>query len=149
MFGQDDNQSQQGQPGQVAVPTPDDALSAAANDISGMMPDDADDTPAFIETPAVNASPAGRGTPAHTPEELIGIKQEALQSLKPLVSHLQQSPEEHFRTLMMMIQAADDQGLIPEAYEAAKAITDDKARAQAFLDVINEINYFTNQQHAA
>jgi hypothetical protein len=48
---------------------------------------------------------------------------------------------------MMMIQSTDDQTLIKDAYEAAQQITDEKARAQALLDVINEINYFTaNQQ---
>jgi len=46
---------------------------------------------------------------------------------------------------MMMIQAVDDQTLIPRAYEAAKDIPDEKARAQALLDVVNEINYFTSQ----
>jgi hypothetical protein len=47
---------------------------------------------------------------------------------------------------MMMIQASDDQSLLKTAYEAAQAITDEKARAQALLDVINEINYFTQHQ---
>ncbi len=49
---------------------------------------------------------------------------------------------------MMMIQASDDQSLIGNAYAAAKEITDEKTRAQALLDIINEINYFT-QQHEA
>ncbi|SRR5581483_6246939 len=79
---------------------------------------------------------------------LIDIKQEALQSLKPLVGHLNQSPEEKFRTTMMMIQASDDQSLIPEAYDAAKQISDEKVRAQALLDVVNEINYFTQHNQA-
>jgi hypothetical protein len=43
----------------------------------------------------------------------------------------------------MMIQASDDKALVPKAFEAAKNIQDDKARAQALLDIINEINYFT------
>lgn len=76
-------------------------------------------------------------------DDLIHIKQEALQQLSPLVDHLDQSPEEKFRTTMMMIQASDDQSLLHTAYEAAKNIKDDKTRAQALLDVINEINYFT------
>lgn len=79
-------------------------------------------------------------------DDLLAIKQDALQALSPLVSHLEQSPEEKFRTTMMMIQAADNQALIKDAYEAAQQITDDKARAQALLDVVNEINYFT--QHS-
>lgn len=44
---------------------------------------------------------------------------------------------------MMMIQASDDHTKLSEAFELAKQIGDDKARAQALLDVINEINYFT------
>jgi hypothetical protein len=79
-------------------------------------------------------------------DDLLAIKQDALKQLSPLVSHLDQTPEEKFRTTMMMIQAADDQNLIKDAYEAAQNISDEKARAQALLDIVNEINYFT-QQH--
>ena len=78
-------------------------------------------------------------------QELIDLKQKALGELSPLMSHLDQSPEEKFRTTMMMIQASDDQTLIKPAYEAAKQITDEKTRAQALLDIVNEINYFTQQ----
>lgn len=77
--------------------------------------------------------------------DLITIKQEALKHLSPLIGHLDQTPEEKFRTTMMMIQASDDQKLVQSAFKAAKEIKDDKARAQALLDVINEINYFTQQ----
>lgn len=78
--------------------------------------------------------------------ELLGIKQQALQQLSPLVSHLDQTPEDRFKTTMMMIQASDDHALLPDAYKAAQAITDEKAKAQALLDVVNEINYFTQGQ---
>ena len=77
---------------------------------------------------------------------LLHIKQQALQQLSPLVDQLDQTPEEKFRTTMMMIQASDDQSLINTAYEAAGQITDEKAKAQALLDIVNEINYFTQQQ---
>ena len=76
------------------------------------------------------------------------LKQQALRQLSPLVDLLDQAPEDKFRTTMMMIQASDDQSLISQAYDAAKEITDEKTRAQALLDIINEINYFT-QQHEA
>jgi hypothetical protein len=49
---------------------------------------------------------------------------------------------------MMLIQASDNQDLLREAFQAAKEITDEKARAQALLDVVNEINYFTQQAEA-
>ena len=75
--------------------------------------------------------------------DLIDIKKDALGKLTPLVGHLDQTPDEKFRTTMMMIQASDNQGLVQTAYDAAQQISDEKARAQALLDVINEINYFT------
>jgi hypothetical protein len=97
-----------------------------------------------LEAPAV--PPNNSDAPSNN--DLLGMKQQALQQLTPLVQHLDQSPEEKFRTLMMMIQATDDQTKLNEAFETAKQITDDKVRAQALLDVINEINYFT-QHHSS
>ena len=85
-------------------------------------------------------SPAPAGN-----SDLLDIKTQALQQLSPLVGHLDQSPEEKFRTTMMMIQANDDQSLVKVAYEAAQAIPDEKTKAQALLDIVNEINYFTHQ----
>jgi hypothetical protein len=83
-----------------------------------------------------------------TTHELIEIKQEALTELSPLVDELDQTPEERFRTLMMMIQASDNQHLVKDAYAAAHSIEDEKVRAQALLDIINEVNYFTTPHQA-
>ena len=120
------------------LPTPTPAAAPAAEDTADAAdekPDDDDTLPASFGT----HSEAGEG-------DLLGIKQSALKELTPLVGHLDQTPEEKFRTTMMMIQASDDQKLIKEAYAAAQAITDEKTRAQALLDIVNEINYFT--QHS-
>jgi hypothetical protein len=96
------------------------------------------------DTPAPVAAHTSNDTPSEpVPNDLVSIRQHALQQLSPLVSHLNQSPEEKFHTTMMMLQATDDQSLVKAAYEAALTITDDRTRAQALLDVINEINYFT------
>ena len=79
-------------------------------------------------------------------QDLLDIKQKALQELTPLVHHLDQDPLEKFQTTMMMIQASDDQSLLNEAYTSAQAIKDDKAKAQALLDIVKEINYFTQER---
>lgn len=92
------------------------------------------------------ANPEPAKTTSGSTDDLLSIKQQALAQLTPLVGHLDQSPKEEFRTTMMMIQATDNQDLVKKAFEAAQKIDDDKERAQAFLDIINEINYFT-QQH--
>lgn len=100
-------------------------------------------TPAFTPTPEPPAPSFAEPDLPNNADELINMKQEALQHLQPLISNLQQTPEEEFRTLMMMIQATDDKTMLKKALEAAKKIGDEKTRAQAMLDVINEINYFT------
>lgn len=84
--------------------------------------------------------------PLETNKDLEDIKQKALSDLTPLLSNLDQSPEEKYKTLMMVIQASDNQDLVAEAYETAQKITDDKARADALVGIINEINYFSQQK---
>lgn len=82
-------------------------------------------------------------TPPVDHDKLADMKQEALAHLEPLADHIDGTPEEVFRTTMQMIQANDNHTLLEKALEAAKNIEDDKARAQAMLDIINEINYFS------
>ena len=129
--------------------TPSDSPAAApvASTDQIIVPTQLSDLP--TSTPD-NAEPVSEPMPAETAHtnDLLDIKQQALTQLTPLVGHLDQSPEEKFRTTMMMIQASDNQGLISTAYEAAQAIPDEKSKAQALLDIVNEINYFT-QAHAA
>jgi len=77
--------------------------------------------------------------------KLQDIKRTALQNLLPIVGKLDQTPEEKFQTLLMVIQASDNRELINEAYETAAKIPDEAKRAQALLAIINEINFFTQQ----
>jgi hypothetical protein len=117
----------------------------------------AESTPSFDSAPqSVVAEPSPEPVAVETPaaatpatDDLMSIKKDALQHLSPLLSHLDQTPEEKFRTTMMLIQASDDQSLVQTAYAAAKDIEDEKVRAQALLDIVNEINYFTQQKPAA
>lgn len=95
--------------------------------------------------PAQPVVPDPLTPPATLADDLAAIKQKALAELTPMVNTLDQSPEDRFRTIMMMIQASDNEGLIKDAYAAAEKITNDKHRAQALLDVVNEINYFTQR----
>ncbi len=45
---------------------------------------------------------------------------------------------------MSIIRAGDDKSLIKPAFDAAQQITDEDKKAQALLDVVNEVNYLTN-----
>lgn len=97
-------------------------------------------------SPSTVSTPSSTAEPSEEHDALLSIKQEALTSLSPLVHNLELEAEEKFKTLMMLIQASDNQELVKEAYDAAQAIPDEKVRAQALLDVVNEINYFTHSK---
>ena len=149
MFGHDNNNNDQSQdhndgisPPMTAAPPPDNYFHHDEPGSASLTP--TDDSTTDHSDDFSSGPPAA---PDSSVDDLLSIKQEALQQLSPLVGHLDQTPEERFRTTMMMIQGSDDQSLIKDAYAAAKEITDEKSRAQALLDIVNEINYFT--QHNA
>lgn len=149
MYDQNDQQGQSGMPqndqnpyGQLPPNNNGGGALGVAHDQSTQAP--------VINDPIQpeNNAPAQQENSSPVNDDLLSIKQNALQQLNPLVQHLDQSPEEKFKTTMMMIQASDDQSLIKVAYETAGQITDEKARAQALLDIVNEINYFTQQSNS-
>lgn len=155
MFGSDNTMQQPGDANpQVVAPQPE-MMNQAAQPMMAPMTADAP-MPAAMPTMGMAMQPDPMTMAAQQPmaqndsadeqsttDHLAGLKQEALDHLSPLVQHLDQSPEEKFHTTMMMIQASDNHRLLSEALDAAKQISEDKARAQALLDIINEINYFT------
>lgn len=71
------------------------------------------------------------------------IKQTALYELRPLINKLNVSPEEKFDTYLLLLRSTDDRDLIAPAHEAAVAIVDESRRAQALLDIVKEIDYFS------
>jgi hypothetical protein len=163
MFGHDDNQNEEDKDVHIndELLQPDDQSDDQQSEHADSDSHDSDNSGAVEVTPS---APAVDGDNSDAPSEdksttveptepvsevssqLMDIKQQALQSLSPLLGHLDQTPEEKFRTTMMLIQASDNQDLIKIAFESAQAMSDDKERAQALLDIVNEINYFTTKQ---
>lgn len=89
-----------------------------------------------IQPPAAQQSTTSDST-------LDEIKQTALYELRPLISKLNVSPEEKFDTYLLLLRSTDDRDLIAPAHEAAVAIVDESRRAQALLDIVKEIDYFS------
>lgn len=134
-------------------------LGLGNNPAAGALPEDnqPQSNPTFTPMPEDSPAPAGEANPAvddFTPllnndsasedlGELSDIKKQALSKLAPIVDKLDQTPEEKYRTLMMLIQSSDDQTMIKAAYEAASQITDEAKKAEALLGVVNEIEYFS------
>jgi hypothetical protein len=162
MFGHDDQQGQQ-DPNSIPDQSIDNAMNGETETVQAMpapaaqtvqptsapiaaTPDNAAGDTIVDSTASAASSSSLAAAGTNDANDLIDIKQLALTQLSPLVGHLDQTPEEKFRTTMMMIQASDNQSMIKDAFAAAQNIADEKTRAQALLDVVNEINYFT-QQH--
>lgn len=95
-----------------------------------------------LEEPAV---PEETPTPNPSHEELEKIKKEAIEELKPLVDKLDLPPEEKFDILLLIIRSTDDEELVAKAHTTATEIADETRKAQALLDIIKEVDYFSNK----
>jgi len=78
--------------------------------------------------------------------DLDKLKNSALEELRPLVGKLNLPDDEKFDILLLIIRSTDDQALLNEAHDAAKKVSDDGKRAQALLDIIKEIDYFSTKR---
>jgi hypothetical protein len=97
-----------------------------------------------VEAPVPDAELSSAAPVSTTSSQDLGsLRQEALHELSPLIGHLDQTPEEKYETAKMVYEETNDQALLPTVYEAAKNLTDEKAKAQAIYDVIQKINEFT------
>ena len=127
-------------------PDPDSSISTGAISQDDNFSDSSADSGTSAASPAPISDDAGTDNDVSEPsDDLSRIKKQALEELSPLVNKLDQTPEEKYKTLIMMVQASDNQDLLSEAYEAAQKITDEKAKAEALLTIVNEINYFTQK----
>jgi hypothetical protein len=105
----------------------------------------ADDKPQDNDEPAIQHTHEKKSISTGN-SNLDKIKTSALEELRPLVGKLNLPADEKFDTLLLIIRSTDDQTLLDEAHDAAKEITDDTKRAQALLDIIKEIDYFSTKR---
>lgn len=131
-----------------AAPSPD-TPTPAAEPTPAAAPAPTEATPAE-ETPVVTPEPVSAPVPTtaqtpNLPSDLDSLKKDALAELRPLVTKLDLPADEKFDTMLLIIRSTDDQSLLTPAHEAAKAISDEKKRAEALLDIIKEIDYFGNK----
>ena len=116
------------------------------NPTPDLSPDPASSTPsAPSDKPTLDPVAS---QPAADLSELDAIKKSALDELQPLIEHVEQSPEERYETVMMMIRSNDDPSLVSQAYEAAKGIENEKARANALLNIVSEIEYLKSKTNS-
>ena len=70
--------------------------------------------------------------------ELSSVKQSMIQDLIPLIDKVSLEADKKFDLYKEVIDSTHDKTMVPAAYEAAKGIADDTAKAEALLYLINE-----------
>ena len=130
-------------PAPAVIPEPA-ATNTPAPDTSTAADAQADTTSSDITLPNLPPLPSSSSAPS-VPSDLDEIKKSALSELRPIVDKLDLPAEEKFEALLLVIRSSDDQSLIKAAYTAAEGITDEAKKAQALLDVVKEIEYFSSR----
>lgn len=129
----------------VLAADPTAGLTFDGNDLPAGLSADATTAPTVEAEPVVEQTPPAPVDTSNT-GEIDEVKRSALEQLRPLIEKLELEPSDKFDKYLMMLRASDDPVLIKPAFDAAQGIPGEKEKAQALLDIINEINYITASQ---
>lgn len=77
-------------------------------------------------------------TAVETSGDLGSVKQAMLRDLFPLMDKVELAPEQKYDVYKEMIETTGDRNMIPAAYEAVKGISDDAAKAEALLYLVDK-----------
>ena len=95
--------------------------------------------------PAPAPEMAPEAAPAPAPEvapsgDLSSVRETALKELVPIIDKAGLSPDRQFGIIAAVIDSSHDKSFVPKALEAARAIPDEKLRAEALLKVVGLID---------
>ncbi len=72
------------------------------------------------------------------PDDLEKVKEEMLRDLIPIMDRINIMPEQKYKIYKQMLGKTGDKSVIAKAYEAVKSITDEAARAEALLYLLEK-----------
>jgi len=114
-----------------------DPVAAVTESVAAAAPADLGTPPA----PEVPAAPAMPGTKAvYGDPDLDRVKSMALSDLRPIIESVDIEPAKKFKIYKEIIDMTEDKACIEPAYNAAKAIEDQKEKAEALLFVVDTID---------
>ena len=79
--------------------------------------------------------------------DLENVKQRAQSALAPLMGEVEMEAERKFDICMSAIRMTDNRDLVEVALEAALAIEAKGTKAEALVELINEISYLQQNQN--
>ncbi|MBR3414791.1 hypothetical protein IKG73_02105 [Candidatus Saccharibacteria bacterium] len=72
--------------------------------------------------------------------DLASVRETVLKELVPIIDKAGLSPDRQFGIIAKVIESTMDKSFIPKALEAARAIPDEKTRAEALLKIVSLID---------
>lgn len=125
----------------VETPTPEPVAPVAPVE----MPDLATPTPEPVPEPAPISEPAPAPEPAvesteTTSQNTGDIKKAALRDLMPLLDKVNMDANEKFNLYRDIFEELNDHSVLEPAYQAAREIADETARANALLYLVQSID---------
>lgn len=116
-----------------------DATEATDTANVAVAPESVEETPS-LEGPTPIIGSGGGGGSADS--DLGKVKSMALSDLRPVLESIDMPAESKFKIYKDIIEVTQDKASIEPAYSAAKAISNDKERAEALLYIIETIDKF-------
>lgn len=87
------------------------------------------------------STPAPAPAPEMTPiNDLSSVRESALKELVPIIDKAGLSADRQFGIIAAVVESSHDKSFIPKALEAARAIPDEKLRAEALLKIVGLID---------
>ena len=94
--------------------------------------------PAPAPEPIAEPAPAPETAPAA--DDLASVRESVLKELVPIIDKTGLSADRQFGVIAAVVESSHDKSFIPKALEAARAIPDEKLRAEALLKIIGLID---------
>lgn len=113
-----------------------------ANDF-GMPPMGAEVTPPepASDLDRITAAPAPEAPAPEAPaSDLNSVRESVLKELVPIIDKTGLSADRQFGIIAAVVETSHDKSFIPKALEAARAIPDEKLRAEALLKIVGLID---------
>lgn len=93
-----------------------------------------------VSAPSAPVQTAAEAQPASAGGDLAKVRESALQELVPLMDKVNISSQEKFDIYTEVIENTKDKSIVEKAFEAARSIEDEKAKAESLLKLVQMID---------
>jgi hypothetical protein len=120
-------------------PSAEEILSQSVNATEAPAAEEPNAVESVAEPVVEEASDMGETSVAEPAEDLVGVKQDILRELLPLLDETDKTPEEKFEVYRKALATMHDVKTVEGAYHAASGISDKAEKADALFEIMKVI----------